>query len=271
MKRPKGRCSICGCESELTFEHIPPRMAFNSRPARPVSGEEIFKEEYLCDDNRMPWDTSGMHYENQQQGMGKYSLCQKCNNNTGHWYGDSYVRFARTVHDVMGSHLPEDSTAVVFKGVYPLRLIKQILAMFCSLASLNDPKMEDIRRFVLDKNAVGIDKTKYKLCMYFTNTMCMKYSGVTVKMCDVGGNIEVMVMMEVTAYPLGFILYFDPTETWKYKGLDITECADYEYEDIAEITFPWKIMEMNDIYPESFRSKEEIRECVRKNREITEA
>lgn len=28
-KRVKGTCCICGQEADLTFEHIPPRAAFN--------------------------------------------------------------------------------------------------------------------------------------------------------------------------------------------------------------------------------------------------
>ena len=45
MAKHYGKCALCGRECELTFEHIPPRGAFNSTPARPVLGTEIFKEE----------------------------------------------------------------------------------------------------------------------------------------------------------------------------------------------------------------------------------
>jgi SNF2 family DNA or RNA helicase len=42
-----GKCALCGKECELTFEHIPPRAAFNSTPARPVSGVEVLTEKNL--------------------------------------------------------------------------------------------------------------------------------------------------------------------------------------------------------------------------------
>ncbi len=96
MKNHFGKCALCGKECELTFEHVPPRAAFNSTPTRPVSENEIFKEEVINDKERMPWDTEGLKYQNQQQGMGRYSLCHECNNNTGSWYGDAYITFART-------------------------------------------------------------------------------------------------------------------------------------------------------------------------------
>ncbi len=32
-KKVYGKCHICGTEGKLTFEHIPPRSAFNDHPA----------------------------------------------------------------------------------------------------------------------------------------------------------------------------------------------------------------------------------------------
>ena len=267
MKKHYGKCALCGKECELTFEHIPPKGAFNSRPARPVSGTEIFKEEHLNDDSRMPWDTTGMHYDNQQQGMGRYSLCDSCNNSTGNWYGDAYVTFARTVHTAMQNHTADDPNRIGFKDAYPLRIIKQNLSMFCSILRPDDPRMDEIRNFVLDKNAVGLDKKRYKLCLYFTNTTVMKHSGLTIVLWGDLSNLKPMAMAEITAYPIGAILYFDPTETWEYQGTDIMECADFAYEDKADIIFPWIIKEMNDIYPETFRSRDEIRECIKQKTE----
>ncbi|MBP3477329.1 MAG: hypothetical protein J6K48_13600 [Lachnospiraceae bacterium] len=40
-KRPQGKCALCIKEYELTFEHIPPRTAFNSTPVKPVTGNKI--------------------------------------------------------------------------------------------------------------------------------------------------------------------------------------------------------------------------------------
>ena len=176
------------------------------------------------------------------------------------------LHLQKNVHAAMLGRKPDDPDGIGFKDVYPLRLIKQILSMFCSIANPNDPKMDDIRKFVLNKEAVGIDKTKYKLCLYFTNSTVMKHSGVMVVLRGNLSHPESMALAEITAYPLGFILYFNPTETWDYQGTDITECADYHYDDKCDVIFPWTIKEMNDIYPESFRSREEIRTCIEKNR-----
>ena len=259
MSKHNGKCALCGIEGELTFEHIPPRSAFNDTPSRPVSGHELFKAENLNDAERMPWDTTGMQYTHQQKGMGYYCLCQSCNNNTGTLYGDSYVVLARTVHNAMTKRTPDDPNGIGFREMYPLRFIKQVISMFCSINNPNDPKMEELRKFVLDKDAKGLDRTKYKLCMYFTETTLRKYNGVCAVLKKTSAGLESMILSEITAYPFGFILYFNPTETWDYKGTDITECADFGYDDKADILFPWKIEEMNDHFPEVFRSCDTIR------------
>lgn len=269
-KKHFGKCALCGEECELTFEHIPPRAAFNSTPARPVSGTELFKEDTINDAERMPWDTEGLRYQNQQQGMGRYSLCESCNNNTGSWYGDAYITFARIAHTAIKNYTVEDSDGIGFRDIYPLRIIKQVLSMFCSINSHDDPRFEPLRKFVMDKETVGLDKTKYKLCMYFTRSTLMKQAGLSVLLKGNGTEFEAMAMSEITAYPFGFILYFDPTDTWEYHGTDITACADYGYDIKATAEMPWRIEEMNDIFPEYFRTREEIRNCIEENRKWTE-
>ena len=252
-----GKCALCGQECKLTFEHIPPCSAFNSLPARPVSGLDLLTEKNLDDESRLPWETSGLHYQNQQKGNGRYSLCSKCNNNTGSWYGDAYVNFAKTAHSAIVNCPEDDVSGITFQGIYPLRFAKQVLSMFCSSCSPDSPLLDPIRKFVLDKDAIGLDKNKYKLCMYLTKSTLVKQTGIveSLKFID---DFKTMTLSEITAYPFGFVLYLDASTTWDYHGIDITSFADFVYDDIRDVTMPWKIEEMNDIFPELYRSREEI-------------
>ena len=270
MAKHFGKCALCGKECELTFEHIPPRAAFNSSPARPVSGEQLIDDLKENGDHRMPWDTEGLKYQNQQQGMGQYSLCSTCNNNTGSWYAADYITFARVAHAAITNCANSDFGGMEFKGIYPLRVIKQVLSMFCSINPPDIPSLEPIKQFVLDKNAVGLDKSKYKICMYFTSTKTMRFDGISVKVHLEETGIKYMVLSEITAYPFGFVLYFDPGNDWEYAGTDITMFADYAYDFMGTIGLPWKIEEVNGLFPEDYRTKDEIRECVEKNREWEE-
>lgn len=256
MGKHEGKCAICGRITELTFEHIPPEATYNSTPAKPVSGKQL-----LDDPDRLPWNTKGLRYENQQRGMGKYSLCGECNNNTGAWYGAAYTEFARIAGSAIKNLSREENAAICIKKVYPARIIKQVLAMFCSILPREQEAFDDIRAFVLDREAVGLDKDKYKVCMYFTDSQLMKYNGLTV-MCKFSDTFQAQQLSEITAYPLGFILYYEPNPEWIYQGTDITEFADCKYDDLATIRLPWVIQEMNGLFPEDYRSKEEIIECI---------
>ena len=92
MAKRYGTCALCGAETQLTFEHIPPRCAFNNHPAKSYSGDELIKT--IAGEKRKPWDLSGLKYSNDQKGFGMYSLCSKCNSYTGKYYGNEYKKFA---------------------------------------------------------------------------------------------------------------------------------------------------------------------------------
>jgi hypothetical protein len=40
-KKIEGICRICGCYGPLTFEHVPPRKAFNNRPVIGLPFEQM--------------------------------------------------------------------------------------------------------------------------------------------------------------------------------------------------------------------------------------
>ncbi len=81
MKRPKGECRICGSVDTLSFEHTPPKSAFNNRRVIVAKFEDIIK--------LGPDETIRGKIE--QKGISAYSLCEKCNNNTGAWYGNRFA------------------------------------------------------------------------------------------------------------------------------------------------------------------------------------
>ena len=40
---------------------------------------------------------------------------------------------------------------------------------------------------------------------------------------------------EITVFPLGFIIYFDPKDTITYEDIDITSLSDFDYDEIVYI------------------------------------
>ena len=83
----RGYCKICGTFGDLTYEHLPPRSAFNDKG--------ILLHSFLYTDH--PKHKIGkkkaeiMH----RRGVGFYTLCGKCNSDTGGWYGADYLTWAQ--------------------------------------------------------------------------------------------------------------------------------------------------------------------------------
>lgn len=72
-KRIIGKCALCGQRCALTYEHIPPRMAFNSASVRQVVGFELLK-----DSERAPWDMDACFYVEQKVPLLYFPLKQGC-------------------------------------------------------------------------------------------------------------------------------------------------------------------------------------------------
>ena len=264
-----GICALCGKEKELTFEHLPPNKAFNFTPAKPVNGEDFIHSS--DDKNRVPWDLSGLKYQNQQKGMGSFSLCQSCNNLTGTWYGDSYVDFAKRMHFLLSKEVPVDHQTVEFvvRKIYPQRIIKQVISIFCSINKdiYDDPRITTLREFVLDKEAVSLDKSRYKICAYLNRGGLIKYCGLSVLLhVNDMKNITSKCVSEFCTYPLGFLIYFNLEEDDSCLGTDITAFSDYAFDDIADFQITIPIFENNSWIPEDTRSKVEIEQTIAKNK-----
>jgi len=99
LKKNKfGHCCICGNYSKLSFEHVPPRSAFNDHPVFVADIKELIGK----------WDGEIKNIKGKihQLGSGDYTLCEKCNSDTGAWYGNAFADWAyqafRVLHFTKG-------------------------------------------------------------------------------------------------------------------------------------------------------------------------
>jgi len=259
----KGRCHICQEEGELSFEHIPPHKAFNFECAKSIEGDEILK--LMCESDRMPWDCSNLKYVQKQKGMGKYSLCQRCNNLTGKYYGNEYIKFANTIHVLLPQIIEKnnDIAGIELEGVNPLLFAKQVLSMFCSTCPHITKKNPEIIELLLNKSKTGLDSKKFRLSMFLLKERRIAYTGLQVMHISGIGN---RVLASIDAYPFGFVLEFDPKV--KCMELDITSFFN-EYEDREyKIHFGIPILERNMPYSIDYRTKAEIIRCIEENKKI---
>jgi hypothetical protein len=153
----KGSCHICCQAGMLTFEHVPPRKAFNKDRA-----EHFGIESWLTQG-----DTGAVGPGRiQQRGSGDHTLCVACNVRTGRWYVPEFVRWTRQGAEIL-SQLSNPEVAerdpkpkgarVRFSGVNRLRVLKQIVTMFFSI---NGPDFAahhpDLVAFVMERRRTGV-------------------------------------------------------------------------------------------------------------------
>src|SRR5687767_12864916 len=125
-RRPKhsGTCQICGMHGKLSFEHVPPEAAFNdkkyhySREAKEIidDSNSTTIEDYFVTRN---------NGRKKQGGIGFFTLCTKCNNNTGSWYGKDFVSWAFQCMSILLKSSGKPSLYYP-TFIFPLRIIKQI-------------------------------------------------------------------------------------------------------------------------------------------------
>jgi len=114
-RKNEGKCHICGNVGPLSFEHVPPRRAFNERPVIKAQFEDIVG---LGPDEPIRGKI-------QQRGMGEYTLCPTCNNNTGSWYGKNFVDWCYQGFEILLRSKGKPSL-IYLNYLFPLRILKQI-------------------------------------------------------------------------------------------------------------------------------------------------
>ncbi len=220
-----GICHICGNRRVLSFEHVPPRQAFNDRRLSVITGRN-------CIDTNINnlRDTSG---EIRQKGLGSYTLCVKCNNDTGAWYGPAYIEWTR-----QGMGLTErtikNHTQVTFR-IHPLRVIKQIICIFLSTMKTTDLQVfrNELAKFVLNKNERNMNSSIH-IFTYLNPAPIFRSSAVSFKLDIKKG--KHYFFCDFVFPPYGYIL--SDRGDFDSRLIDISDFSQYCYEDLTDISIP---------------------------------
>lgn len=242
-KNQMGYCHICGKYEKLSFEHIPPEDALNNERAKLYTGDDAlkkFKGEYA-------------KYQNQQRGMGKYTLCESCNNNTGSWYANAYSSIAREVaYDLHKKHELTHGNIITlcFKDFPILQFVKQVITMFCSLLPLSEVQRLGFDKLLLNKESNSIDKSLFDLRMYLTSIKTRQLMiGPSVAIYKTESGFERSCVSDLCAYPFGFILNLTPEYHIEY-GTSIMELLDTEYNNVYDMQCTLMYLErINEEFP----------------------
>lgn len=254
-KKQYGKCKLCGFEGKLSYEHVPPLKAFNNNDFYYYDKCSELIQIELDENLDFPKDVKKRYLKKGQGGIGFYSLCERCNNNTGSWYGSDFISW---IYQSMGIILKANHKPTLYYPTYffPLRVIKQIICMFFSInndeLNVREP---DLVKFVLDRERKYLD-ARYKIFCYYNIIGSHRYLGDMY----LGSftSREIIHMSELTFPPMGFVLTLNSNSP--HRDLtDISSFANYGYNDVLEYFQRFKVLPTHlSLIAGDYRSKEEI-------------
>lgn len=251
-----GKCRICGTEGDLSFEHVPPRKAFNDQRLVAYSVESRIIKKAI----------KGRQF---QGGAGAYTLCVQCNNNTGGWYANEFVKWSLIGADVFQileqQREPFDNLSeidVVFHDVYPVRFLKQIVTCFFSVMGANTDAIfaarnPDLVRFVLNRDENSLPESYHFYLKLYRKSIIRRYpigGKITLTYTKTEDGISLLeatpaVFSEITHFPFALIMTQDrifPDAT------EITDFKNFKYDDLTNITLKLSIGQGLNPYPGSY-------------------
>lgn len=200
----------------------------------------------------------------EQRGAGGVVLCQRCNNNTGSWYGNELIRAAgagarilrETPLNELDQRLEPTFGEVHFRqqpgiGPHPLRLIKQIVTMLLATSPLSfsqaNPALGD---FVLDRERIGLpDRYQFYLALFAGPGA--RTTGVSSRLDLHTQRIDVLV--EVAYPPFAYVMTVDSAEG-AVETSNITRFVDVGYNQMADLEMDMLIGFGHTAFPADYRT-----------------
>lgn len=252
-----GICRLCGENKELSFEHIPPRSAFNSR----TSYREVTFDEWANVDNPFDYKPKGKVI---QGGTGFHALCRDCNSFLGREYVTAYQRWANIFMEASLAQTEVIELSVL--AIQPLRILKQIIAM---LVCINDKwylkEYPDLAEFLKNPDSNKLPDN-YRLFLYIKGAGNFRFKSHSTVSDPAYGILN---MTELAFAPFGYILTFDYRGPFP-KMAEITSFKSFASDRNYNLTFSLKRLPTWLPMPLDYRSREEIERAMtlaKKNRQ----
>lgn len=254
MARPEGICHICGTYGVLSFEHVPPRSAFNKDAVRLETLEQQL-ERGLGTNSRG---------RVQQRGAGEFTLCERCNNSTGDWYVPAFADWCMQGADVLlRSGL--DPKLIYLHEIYPLRVLKQVLVMAFSVNHarwrLEHPELES---FVLNPERRGLPNN-YSVFAYYTQDRTLRRIPDRMFIMSLYGGL-VQRVTEISHFPYGYVITTDGSRP-DDRFCEITHFQRYDYDEVEAAPLHLNFLPTVIDLPLDYRTREQIEQDYLSNLE----
>lgn len=247
-KMQNGICRICKRRTDLSFEHIPPKSAFNKY----TKFRSIPFLEYVKNSHKEDYKPKA---KLQQGGIGQYCLCRVCNSFLGINYVPEYFKMAQVGSSIFMTRT-FDKAIFTTIDISPLRFLKQIVAMFICInnSEFTDNKPE-LLKFIKDTKEKKLPDM-FRVFMYLNNVGQIR--SLTKMYTNKHGYIN-----ELTFPPFGFVLSMD--SIFSYPLTEITHFKNFDKNYRDEVGFELLNLPTYSPYPGDYRTQEEINEAVRKS------
>jgi hypothetical protein len=212
----EGKCLLCGKNGKLSFEHVPPRAAFNDKPIYIQTSDHLVNEDSHFFGKRMK----------SNKGFGSYTLCESCNTLTGDWYARDFVEFVHQGMEIISKMQPQPFITGIYH-IKPLNVLKQILTMFLSadkggyLQSLSE-----LTSFILNRHSMKLPSA-LKVFLYSNLSPTKRMMGYSISYHP---SLGVQKWSEINFKPFGYLLAEDSNPAHQ-DMLDISNFSSYEYDE----------------------------------------
>jgi hypothetical protein len=189
-----------------------------------------------------------------QGGVSELTLCKKCNNDTGAWYGDEYVRWAKEADAVLTTLSAtqidaQRSLTLRLRDVKPANFLKQVVTCFFSVIptpgdefARANPLLKD---FVLNPAQKALpDNFRFYLCLYSggTRSPYLRRSPLAARLRGAypkpgrSGSLRVIEMatLHEYAHPPFMLVMTDTLESTFSEGRDITMFSQFDYDEVIQ-------------------------------------
>jgi hypothetical protein len=248
----QGICRLCGCYRDLSFEHIPPKSAFN--------------DQFIAFET-MQNMLDGHSHSVFRKGLGKQSLCVRCNSETGGWYGKSFAEWSKQGLEWFDK-LGDKSLLNLPYYIKPLNVIKQILVMALAMSSEKTLNYhQELRYFVLNKEARYLPP-KYRVHVYFKKDGEPRFAS-EMAIMRIDQKSGSYVEAEVSLPPFGYCISTPikgVASLADSQGLyEITWFSRFAYNEWVPIFLKLPERETHEPLPLDYRSKVAVDEHYRAN------
>lgn len=233
-------CRVCLEKRDLSFDHVPPKAAFNKDPvwwSDPVKALHLTKEERLQHRGRK-----------QQRGSGRNSLCQECNTMLGTRYVRAYADLAKDVFNLLYHRAMNETVTLGPFAVrtMPLRVIKCVCGMALSISEpARDMQLDAMRDFVQQKDSRRLP-AGMRVFLYASRSKTVRQYSSFAALTLHSGPVS---FTELYSEPIGAILTFDsgPLDT---RHTEITHFARHGYDEQVEMFCTLPILAVDSVLPQ---------------------